>query len=90
MFEQVPIIHKQWPSAASAEKFIAKVQILSSDADRVVFKYDSPNRPCGVLRYVAEGVLAHYGEQGTVTETQCARQGARWCEIEVCFSPVTA
>lgn len=50
-----------------------------------VFKYDSPNHLCGVLRFVAEGVLAHYREKGTVTETQCARRGAPWCEIEVRF-----
>lgn len=87
LFEMVPTIHKQWPSAASQGEFREKVTLVSSDSDRLVFKYDSPNRLCGVLRFVAENVLSHYGEQGAVTETQCASKGARWCEVEVRFSP---
>jgi hypothetical protein len=85
LFEKVPTIHKQWPSAASAGDFREKLYILESSKERLVFKYDSPNHLCGVLRFVAEGVLAHYGEKGTVTEAQCALKGAAWCEIEVRF-----
>jgi hypothetical protein len=86
LLEMVPTIHKQWPSAASQEEFREKVSILRSDSDRLVFKYDSPNRLCGVLRFVAEGVLSHYGEEGTVTELQCVLTGAAWCEVEVRFA----
>jgi len=85
LFEKVPTIHRQWPSAASAKDFREKLSVLESTEKRLVFKYDSPNHLCGVLRFVAEGVLAHYRETGTVTETQCALKGAPWCEIEVCF-----
>ena len=85
LFEKVPTIHKQWPSAASAKDFREKLFILESSKERLVFKYDSPNHLCGVLRFVAEGVLAHYGEKGTVTETQCALNGAPWCEVEIRF-----
>jgi hypothetical protein len=85
LFEKVPTIHRQWPSAASAKDFREKLSVLESTETRLVFKYDSPNHLCGVLRFVAEGVLAHYREKGTVTETQCALKGARWCEIEVRF-----
>ncbi len=85
LFEKVPTIHKQWPSAASAKDFRDKLYVLESSHERLVFKYDSPNHLCGVLRFVAEGVLAHYREKGTVTETRCALKGAPWCEVEVRF-----
>jgi len=85
LFEKVPTIHRQWPSAASAKDFREKLSVLESTEARLVFKYDSPNHLCGVLRFVAEGVLVHYRETGTVTETQCALHGAPWCEIEVRF-----
>lgn len=86
LFEKVPTIHKQWPAAVSAKEFREKLYILESSKERLVFKYDSPNHLCGVLRFVAQGVLAHYREEGTVTETQCALKGAPWCEIEVRFA----
>jgi hypothetical protein len=85
LFEKVPTIHRQWPSAASAKDFREKLSVLKSTKTLLTFKYDSPNHLCGVLRFVAEGVLAHYQEKGTVTETQCALKGAPWCEIEVRF-----
>jgi hypothetical protein len=85
LFEKVPTIHRQWPSAASAKDFREKLSVLESTEARLVFKYDSPNHLCRVLRFVAEGVLVHYHETGTVTETQCALNGAPWCEIEVRF-----
>jgi hypothetical protein len=86
LFEKIPTIHKQWPAAVSAKEFREKLYVLESSKERLVFKYDSPNHLCSVLRFVAEGVLAHYHEQGAVTETQCALKGAPWCEIEVRFA----
>ena len=85
LLERVPLIHKQWPEAASAELFKEKLWLLKSDQHQLVYKYDSPNHLCGVLRFVAEGVLAHYKERGTVQETQCALKGAEWCQVEVHF-----
>ena len=85
LFEKVPTIHRQWPSAASAGDFREKLSVVQSSEERLIFKYDSPNRLCGVLRFVSEGVLAYYRQKGTVTETQCANKGAPWCEIEVLF-----
>lgn len=86
LFEKVPTIHRQWPAAASAQHFRDKLYILESDEKHLVFKYDSPNHLCGVLRHVAEGVLDYYHETGTVAETQCALKGAPWCEVEVRFA----
>jgi hypothetical protein len=90
LLEKVPTIHKQWPAAVSANEFREKLFILESSEERLVFKYDSPNHLCGVLRFVAEGVLAYYQEKGTVAETCCALKGAPWCEVEVRFgTPVS-
>lgn len=85
LLERVPTIHRQWPSAASAKDFQDKLSIQSSEKDRLVFKYDSPNHLCSVLRFVAEGVLAYYHERGAVSELQCSLKGAPWCEVEVRF-----
>jgi hypothetical protein len=85
LLERVPTIHKQWPSAASAGQFKEKVFILESSPERLVYKYDSPNKLCGVLRHVVTGVLRHYKEKGVVVERQCALKGAPWCEVEVRF-----
>lgn len=86
LFEKVPLIHKQWPSAASMGEFKEKLSILVSEKDRIVYKYDSPNRLCMVLRHVAEGVLSYYKESGVVSETKCVLKGARWCEVEIKFN----
>ena len=86
LFEMVPVIHEQWPSAASAADFRQKLWIEASSEERFVFKYESPNRLCGVLRHVAERVLTFYGEEGEVREIECVNSGARSCRIEVLFS----
>jgi len=86
LFEKIPTIHKQWPAATSAKEFRQKLCVIESSSERLVFKYDSPNRLCGVLRFVAQGVLDYYHETGTVTETQCVLEGAPWCEVEVRFA----
>ncbi len=86
LFEMIPVIHKQWPSAASAAEFQQKLWIETSSEERLVFKYASPNRLCGVLRHVAERVLTYYGEEGEVREIECVNRGATFCRIEVLFS----
>lgn len=85
LFEKVPLIHKQWPSAASMSKYEERISVLVSEKDRIVYKYKSPNQLCRVLRYIAEGMLSYYKESGVVSETKCTRRGAPWCEIEIKF-----
>ncbi len=86
LFEMVPVIHKQWPSAASAAKFRQKLWIETSSEERLVFKYASPNRLCGVLHHVAERVLTYYEEEGEVREIECVNRGTTSCRIGVLFS----
>jgi len=85
LLERVPLIHKQWPTAASMTEFREKLWIIESGPRHLRYKYDSPNRLCGVLRYVAEGVLRYYREEGSVVEPRCVRRGDPWCEVEVRF-----
>lgn len=85
MFEMIPVIHKQWASAAAAADYAEKIWIETSSEDRLVFKYESPNRLCGVLRHVSERVLTHFGEEGEVREIECMNSGAPSCRIEVLF-----
>lgn len=85
LLERVPLIHKQWPSAASAGGFREKV-ILAEAGDRhIVYRYESPNRLCGVLTRAAELTLEHFDESGSVTERRCVHDGAPWCEVEIRF-----
>lgn len=63
-----------------SEGLSREASILESGKERLVFKYDSPNHLCGVLRFVAQGVLAYYGEPGSVSkrnERSKARPGAK-------------
>ena len=85
LLKMVPTIHLQWPSAASAKDFKEKLWLIHDDEERLVYKYDSPNRLCGVLKHVAQGVLGYYKEQGSVVENQCALKGSPWCEVEIRF-----
>ncbi len=86
LFEMVPVIHRQWPSAAAAADFRDKVWIEASSADRLLFRYESPNRLCGVLLHVAERVLTHFKEEGSVSEIECVNSGAQARKIEALFS----
>lgn len=85
LLKMVPIIHKQFPSAASTAEFTEKLWLIEEEKNRVLFKYSSPNQLCRVLIYVSEGVLKYYKQTGTVTETQCALKGAPHCLVEVQF-----
>ena len=86
LFEMVPLIHDQWPSAAHADKHQQKLWVENSAEDRLVFKYNSPNRLCGVVRHVAERVLTYYDEEGEVNDLECMNSGAPACRIEVLFT----
>ena len=86
LLEMVPLIHDQWPSAAHADKYQQKLWVESSAENRLVFKYISPNRLCGVLLHVAERVLTYYEEEGEVKELECMNSEAPACRVEVLFT----
>ena len=85
LIERFPIIHRNFPEAASQEEYRDKVFILESEPSRMVLEYDSPNQLCILLRAVAGLVLEYYGEQGSVTETACQKNGAPRCRVVLEF-----
>ncbi len=85
LLERVPIIHRQWPSSASAVAFRDKLSLVDSTADSLLFRYDSPNHLCRVLTRLAELCLDYFEEAGVVRELQCVETGAPHCEVLVEF-----
>ncbi len=85
LFERFPIIHRNFPEAASQQEYREKVFILESEPDRLVMEYDSPNQLCITLQTIAGLVLEFYGEQGSVTETACQKKGAPRCRVVMEF-----
>jgi len=85
LLEQVPNIHRQWPSAASFHDFTEKVTLVESTEERVLYQYKSQNQLCRLLVRVSELVLEHYKEEGVVHELACTLNGADQCEVEICF-----
>lgn len=55
--------------------------------DGVSIEYTSPRHLCVLLRGLAEGTARHYGEQATIDETTCMREGAPACRFEIRLSP---
>lgn len=49
----------------------------------VLITYSSYRRLCHLARGIARGILAHYGEAGTVRETGCMHRGDEACLIVV-------
>lgn len=85
LFEKIPMIHRNFPAAASQEDYQDKVFIVESDPARVVIEYDSPNRLCITMRTVAGLAMDYYGEKGSVTETACQKNGDPRCRLVMEF-----
>ena len=85
LIERVPIIHRNFPAAASQGDYKEKVFISESTPERLVLEYESPNLLCLTLRCVTEITLEFYGEKGSVYETECQKEGAARCRIVVEF-----
>lgn len=49
----------------------------------LIVHYRSPNRHCGLYKALAIRIIAHYGDQATLSETQCQRAGAEACTIRI-------
>ena len=90
LFELVPIIHRQWPSAASMKNFQEKVAVIQSTPESLTLEYSSPNRLCTLLKVVAQEVLDYYDEKGSVTEIECVNAGSKSCKVKISFEPDAA
>ena len=60
-------------------------EILSGDQNHLVLSYDSPRQVCAVLIGAIEGAAERYGEQVTIAELSCMKQGAAACQFELHF-----
>lgn len=60
---------------------------VPGDPNGIVVKYDSPRKLCPLLLGAIEGTATRYGEQVSVRETTCMKQGAPMCTFEVRFAP---
>ncbi len=83
--ERIPQIHKQFPAASSQEAFQEKLMVQECGPDYLIYRYDSPNRLCILLRTIADLVLKYYGERGEVSETACLKRGAPYCNVIIRF-----
>lgn len=85
LFEKVPLIHRNFPAAASRGTYKDKLFILESKPEHMILEYDSPNQLCVTLQTVAGHILAYYGEVGEVRESACKKEGAPRCRIQIDF-----
>lgn len=85
LIEKIPVIHRNFPAAASQSEFRDQIFILESTPDRLVLEYDSPNQLCITLRTVAGLTLDYYGESGSIAETACQKNGAPRCQVVMEF-----
>jgi hypothetical protein len=85
--EMVPRIHNSLATGTmdpghrgrASDKF--KIERVGED--EIVTHYTSPNGHCGLYLVLARKILAHFGDEGTVTETRCRKHGDDECEIHI-------
>jgi hypothetical protein len=54
--------------------------------DGVTIEYSSPRQLCVLLRGLAEGTAAHYGETAQIDEVSCMKRGDPVCRFEIRLS----
>jgi hypothetical protein len=62
-------------------------ELLQADGDKFILVYDSHRKLCPVLLGAIEGAAERFGEEVSVNELACMKQGADACRFEVQFSP---
>ncbi len=81
-----PVIHNGFATgvrdAESRQAITDKFEIEENGQDLVVH-YRSPNKLCGLYMKLAERTINLYGDNATVSEKQCSKNGDAECEIHV-------
>lgn len=81
-----PAIHNGFATgvrdAESRQAITDKFEVEEKDQDLVVH-YRSPNKLCGLYMKLAKWIINHYGDNATVNEKQCSKNGHAECEIHV-------
>lgn len=86
-----PAIHNGFATGVSdpaARSAIEDKFELSETDDGYRIRYKSPNRLCALYIALAKEVLAHYGEEATISESKCMSRGDDCCEIELVWAAV--
>ena len=89
LLELQPRIHNgfatgvQDPTAGRAinEKFQ-----LETHNGELVMRYRSANQLCGLYKALARKIISHYGDDATIKETQCLKNGDPECELHICWA----
>lgn len=84
-----PKIHNGFASSMSSEAdrtLINDKFHVDEEADKIVVHYKSPNQLCGLYKFLAQEVLDDYGEQATISESLCLKNGDDECCISVEWS----
>lgn len=88
--ERQPNIHRSIATAVrnpATRKEIAHKFNLEKRDQELVMHYRSPNQLCGLYIALAKWIINHYGDQATIEETRCLKQGDPECEIHIRWSP---
>jgi len=84
--ERQPAIHNSFATSVrdpAARQAIHDKFRLDKTDDELVVHYRSPNRLCGLYQAAARWLIDHYGDDATVTESNCMKRGDNECEIHV-------
>lgn len=84
--ERQPKIHNGFATgvenAADQKAIDDKFHLEKRNGD-LVMHYSSPNRLCGLYATLARRVIKHYGDDASVQETRCLKNGDSECEIHI-------
>lgn len=84
--ERQPAIHNGFATGVTDPKMrrqiIDKFR-LEKRADKLIVRYRSPNRLCGLYIALGRKIIEHYGDKAVIDEHRCQRQGDTECEIHI-------
>jgi hypothetical protein len=90
--ERHPAVHNNFADAvrdpASRDLIRDKFRIEKLK-DKIITHYRSPNRHCHLYISLAREVLKLYGEEASIEQVQCVKQGDPECEIWISWLPQT-
>lgn len=84
--ERQPDIHNNFARSMELpehrENIGAKFRVDKEDHE-LVTHYRSPNQLCGLYTALARRILDHYGDEASIEETSCIKNGDDECEIHI-------
>lgn len=84
--ERQPRIHNGFATGVASpsdREAINDKFTLEQNPGELIMHYRSPNQLCGLYMALARWIINHYGDEATIEETSCLKQGANECEIHI-------